>query len=83
MKRWIWASLTAALMGALADSGRADENSLPNYEGRLLRRHEEQARKNRADQLRFERARIRARRRMAMEAQYERAGYPPIPPSAR
>ena len=70
--------MTATLL--LAGVAIADENSIPNYEGRLLRRHEEQSRKSRADALRFERARIRAQERMAREERYERMGYSPLRP---
>jgi hypothetical protein len=78
MKRAIRMSLTASLL--LAGAAIADENSIPNYEGRLLRRHEEQSRKSRSDELRFERARLRAQERMAREERYERMGYSPLRP---
>jgi len=80
MKRAIRVSLTATALCIAAPAATADENSIPNYEGRLLRRHEEQSRKSRADQLRFERARIRADERIAREARYERMGYSPLRP---
>ncbi len=80
MKRAIRTSLTATVLCIAASALTADENSLPNYEGRLLRRHEEQSRKSRADQLRFERARLRAQERIAREQAYERMGYSPLRP---
>jgi hypothetical protein len=79
MHRWTLAILAAGALG-FAASARADENSLPNYEGRLLRRHEELSRKSRADQLRFERARRRAQERIAREETYDRLGYSPQRP---
>jgi hypothetical protein len=80
MKRWIVAILAAGACGFAAPSARADEKPAPNYEGRLLRRHEELSRKARADELRFERARARARERYALEAYYDRIGYSPQRP---
>lgn len=81
MQRWIWTSLTAALLAMTGAAGLADENSAPNYEGRLLRRHEELSRSSRAENLRFERAKRRARERIAREETYERLGYSPLRPN--
>jgi len=85
MKTLIWASLTAGLLclsaGGLAGGAAiADETGGPVYEGRLLRRHEEQTRKSRSEVLRLERAHFRARQRLELEARYERAGYSPLRP---
>jgi hypothetical protein len=80
MKRWIGVSLTASLLGIASAHARAQEISAPNYEGRLLRRHEHQSRQARADELRVERAQRRARERMSREEMYERLGYSPLRP---
>jgi hypothetical protein len=81
MKGWIVAILAAGAVGFAAGSARADDRkSTPNYDGRLLRRHEEKSRQSRIDELRFERARIRARERIATEQYYERIGYSPQRP---
>jgi hypothetical protein len=63
MQRWIWAILAAGAFVAMGSGVRADETFTPNYDGRLLRRHQEQLRKERAEELRCERARMRARER--------------------
>ena len=63
MQRWIWAIFAAGALGYMGPDAGADERITPNYDGRLLRRHQEQLRKERADELRCERARIRARER--------------------
>ena len=52
----------------------AQEHDRPTYAGRLGRRIEEQNRKETADQLRFERARARARQRMQQDYMNERMG---------
>ena len=69
MQRWIWAVLAASTIVSMGSPGgataRGDDAFAPNYDGRLLRRHQEQLRKARADELRCERARIRARMRYA------------------
>ncbi len=81
MKGWIAAILAAGAVGLAGASARADEKkSPPNYDGRLLRRHEEKSRHARIDELRFERARVRARERIATEQYYERIGYSPQRP---
>jgi hypothetical protein len=63
MQRWIWAILAAGAFVSLGRVACADEAFTPNYDGRLLRRHQEQLRKERAEELRCERARMRARER--------------------
>ena len=80
MKRWMWASLTVTLLGVSGGGVLAEETRGPFYEGRLLRRHEEQSRKTLSEQLRLERAHYRARQRLEQEARYERMGYSPLRP---
>lgn len=80
MTRGQLTSLAAGLLVLSSGIGFAEEASGPIYEGRLLRRHEEQSRKAKVDELRFERARYRARHRMAREEMYERMGYSPLRP---
>jgi hypothetical protein len=80
MKTLIWASLTATLLGLSAVAAAGEETGGAVYEGRLLRRHEEQSRKARSEELRLERAHFRARQRLELEARYERAGYSPLRP---
>jgi hypothetical protein len=63
MQRWIWAILAAGAFVSIGSLALADGKPTPNYDGRLLRRHREQLRKERADELCFERARMRARER--------------------
>jgi hypothetical protein len=65
MQRWIRANLAAAVFLLAGSTVGAGEAFTPNYDGRLLRRHQEQLRKARADELRWERARMRARARYA------------------
>jgi hypothetical protein len=65
MQRWIWAILAAGAIVSVNSAAGADDAFAPNYDGRLLRRHQEQLRKARADELRCERARLRARLRYA------------------
>lgn len=81
MKFWIWANLTAIVVGLASAIAFAGEGADVNYEGRLLRRREEQSRQSRADELRFERARYRARERIAQEERYERMNYSPLRPT--
>jgi hypothetical protein len=80
MKNLIWACLAATLLGMSWGAALAEETGGAIYEGRLLRRHEEQSRKARSEQLRLERAHYRARQRLAQEARYERMGYSPLRP---
>ena len=63
MQRWIRAILAAGAIVSMSIAAGADEPFAPNYDGRLLRRHQEQLRKARADELCHERARMRARER--------------------
>jgi hypothetical protein len=74
MKRSILASLTVLMMATSGGFVSAQDLDLPTYEGRLLRHREAEARKAKAEQLRFERARLRARQRMQQELANERAG---------
>ena len=80
MKKWIWASLTVTLLGVSGGVVLAEETGGAAYEGRLLRRHEEQSRKTLSERLRLERAHYRARQRLEQEARYERMGYSPLRP---
>jgi hypothetical protein len=80
MKRWLWMSLTTTLLVVSGGATPADETGGPIYEGRLLRRHEEQSRKTLSEKLRLERAHNRARQRLEQEARYERIGYSPLRP---
>jgi hypothetical protein len=82
MNRWALAILlTAGALGLADSTARAqDKKNTPNYEGRLLRRHEEVSHKARADELRWERARHRAQERIAREEMYDRLGYSPQRP---
>ena len=80
MKGCMVVILAWGAFGLAGASGRADDKSRPNYDGRLLRRHEEKSHQARVDELRFERARIRARERIAREQYYERIGYSPQRP---
>lgn len=80
MKRWIWTNLTVALLAVSSGVVLAEETGGATYEGRLLRRHEEQSRKSLSEQLRLERAHYRARQRLELEARYERTGYSPLRP---
>lgn len=80
MTRGQLGSLAAGLLVFSSGISFAEEVSGPIYEGRLLRRHEEQTRKAKSDELRFERARYRARQRIAREEMYERMGYSPLRP---
>lgn len=63
MTRWIWVIFTACAAGFFGSAGWAGTDSIPNYDGRLLRRHAEQSRQARAEELRIERAMRRARLR--------------------
>ena len=74
MKRSILASLTVMMLVASGVYVSAEESTRPNYSGRLARRIDEQSRKETADQLRFERARVRARQRMQQDSANERMG---------
>lgn len=74
MKRTVVASLTVLMLVTTWVGVSAQESEVPSYEGRLRRRKEEQSRKATADQLRFERARERARQRNEQEAWNERMG---------
>lgn len=74
MKRLMLAIITAGLLAAPPMGAAADDFERPIYEGRLRRRSEEQSRKVLADQLRFERAALRAQQRLALEARNERSG---------
>jgi hypothetical protein len=74
MKRSILASLTVLALVTHMAFVSAQGSDQPNYGGRLLRRYTEQIRKEQADQLRFERARIRSRQRMEQELANERMG---------
>ena len=74
MKRSILASLTVVMLATSGAGVSAQENDRPTYEGRLGRRIEEQNRKETADQLRFERARARARQRLQQDEMNERMG---------
>jgi hypothetical protein len=80
MKTLIRVSLTATLLGVWGGVALADETGGPAYEGRLLRRHEEQSRKALSEQLRLDRAHNRARHRLELEARNERLGYSPLRP---
>lgn len=80
MKTLIWASVTATLLGLTGGALFAEETGGAVYAGRLLRRHEEQSRKARSEELRLERAHFRARQRLELEARYDRAGYSPLRP---
>ncbi len=80
MKTLIWAGLTAAILGLSGAAAISGETDGPVYEGRLLRRHEEQTRKARSEELRITRAQFRARQRLELEARRERAGYSPLRP---
>ena len=80
MKKLICAGLAATWLGMSGGIVRAEEPAPPNYGGRLLRRHEEQTRKERSEQLRLERAHYRARQRLEQEARYDRMGYSPLRP---
>jgi hypothetical protein len=80
MKRWLETGLTVLLLSVSGGIALAGESEGPVYGGRLLRRHEEQSRKVLSEQLRLERAHIRARQRLEQEARYERLGYSPLRP---
>lgn len=80
MKLFISASLMVLTLVSATAGVLADGSKGPTYEGRMLRRREEQSRKATADQLRFERARMRARQRMEQEAWNERTGRTPLRP---
>jgi hypothetical protein len=80
MQRWVWANLAGILLGLLCQVATAREAGGPTYEGRLQRRREEVSRKARSDELRFERARLRAQQRLEQEALNERMGYSPSRP---
>jgi len=80
MKSLICASLTVALLGLAGSAVTAEETGGAVFEGKLLRRHEEQSRKARSEELRLERAHFRARQRLELEARWERAGYSPLRP---
>lgn len=80
MKNLIWASVTATLLSVSGGALPADETGGATYEGRLLRRHEEQSRKALSEQMRLDRAHHRARQRLEQEARYERLGYSPLRP---
>lgn len=84
MKRSILASLMVMILAASGARVSAREpvreTNQAASEGRVARRHEEQTRKETADQLRFERARARARLRMLQERENERIGFSPLRP---
>ena len=80
MKTLIWASLMATLLGGAGGAALAAETGKAVYEGRLLRRHEEQSRKALSEQLRLDRAHYRVRQRLEQEARYDRMGYSPLRP---
>ncbi len=63
MQRWIWAIFAAGAFATFGSVTGAGEILTPNYDGRLLRRYKEQLRKERADDMLHERARMRARER--------------------
>ncbi len=73
MKGWIAAILAAGALGFAGMTARGDGKAILNRDRRLLREHEEKVRKERIDEMRFERARARARERNAHLAPYERA----------
>lgn len=74
MKRSIWASLTVMTLATNGTWASAQDFEQPVYEGRLRQYREEQIRKTTADELRFERARVRARQRLQQELANERIG---------
>jgi hypothetical protein len=82
MKKMICASLAAMLLGLSGGIAVAEEPAPEGavYGGRLLRRREEQSRKDRSEVLRLERAHYRARQRLEQEARYDRMGYSPLRP---
>ncbi|HEY3968147.1 MAG TPA: hypothetical protein VGM05_26530 [Planctomycetaceae bacterium] len=84
MQRSIFASLTVVIFAVSGAGVSARETARDTdqaaYEVRMARHHEEQTRKETADQLRFERARQRARVRMQRERANERIGYSPLRP---
>lgn len=83
MNRWGWGTVAAVLLAVSSATVLAQDAGRPSYDGRLLRRHEEQTRKALADELRFERARRRARLRNEREEMYERMGRSPLRPYTR
>jgi len=80
MQRWVCANLAVVLLGLSSEVATARETDRPTSDGRLQRRQEELSRKARADELRFERARLRAQQRFEQEALNERMGYSPLRP---
>jgi hypothetical protein len=82
MKGWIAAILAAGAFGVAGMSARGDAKATLNRDRRLLREHEEKLRKARIDEMRFERARARARERNAHLSPYERTRIPPQPASS-
>ena len=83
MNRRRWGTVAAVFLGVSSAGVLAQDVGRPSYEGRLLRRHEEQTRRALADELRFERARRRARLRYDREEMYERMGRSPLRPYTR
>jgi hypothetical protein len=74
MKRSILAILAVMTLATSGAFVSAQETDLPLYEGRLRRRREEQVRRETVEQLRFERARERARQRIQQEFANEQMG---------